>query len=114
MNKVLPEFLLWWINQRSSQAYLATRSMGTMIKMISKQGLEDLEVRLPSLEQQAKIAEFFSLSMQEQRLLEELKHLKASYTQRILMRLVLESCETASHKTPGLDCSGSNSTNCKD
>ena len=29
-----------------------------MVKMVSKQGLEDLEINLPSLEQQAKIADF--------------------------------------------------------
>lgn len=86
--KVVPEFLLWWINQPSSQSYLASRVKGTMVKMVSKQGLEDLEVNLPSLERQKKIADFFSLSMREQQLLEEIKNRKAIYAQGILMQMV--------------------------
>jgi restriction endonuclease S subunit len=103
VKKVVPEFLLWWINQPSSQIYLASRSKGTMVKMVSKQGLEDLEVNLPSLEQQKKVAEFFSLSMREQQLLEEIKNRKAIYTQGILMQMASESRPTASNKKPGFD-----------
>lgn len=98
IKKVMPEFLLWWINQPSSQSYLASRSIGTVVKMISKQGLEDLEVNLPSLKRQRKIAEFFSLSMREQQLLEDIKNRKSIYAQGILMRLASESRGTASNK----------------
>ena len=101
--KVVPEFLLWWINQPSSQAYLSSRSKGTMVKMVSKQGIEDLEVSLPPLEQQYKIVEFFSLSMKEQRLLEKIKNCKALYAQGILMQMASESRLTASNKKPGFD-----------
>tara|TARA_Y100000590_G_scaffold16019_1_gene19379 strand:+ start:1212 stop:1733 length:522 start_codon:yes stop_codon:yes gene_type:complete len=107
IKKVVPEFLLWWINQPSSQSYLASRSKGTMVKMVSKQGLEDLEVNLPSLEQQKKVAEFFSLSMREQQLLEEIKNRKAIYTQGILMQMASESRPTASNKKPGFDAATS-------
>ncbi len=101
--KIVPEFLLWWINQPSSQAYLSSRSKGTMVKMVSKQGLEDLEVNLPSLEQQNKIAQFFRLSMREQNILEEIKNRKATCTQGILMQMVSESRLTTSNKKPGFD-----------
>ena len=87
IKKVVSEFLLWWINQPSSQSYLASRSKGTMVKMVSKQGLENLEINLPSLERQAKIAEFFSLSVREQQLLEAIKNHKAIYAQGILMQM---------------------------
>jgi len=107
IKKVVPEFLLWWINQPSSQSYLASRSKGTMVKMVSKQGLEDLEVNLPSLEQQKKVAEFFSLSMREQQLLEEIKNRKAIYAQGILMQMASESRQTASNKKPDFDAATS-------
>lgn len=96
--KVVPKFLLWWINQRSSQAYFSSRSKGTMVKMVNKQCLEDLEVNLPSLEEQSKIADFFSLSMREQHLLEEIKNRKAIYAQGILIQMVSEARLTASQK----------------
>ena len=84
VKKVVPEFLLWWINQSSSQAYLVSRS----VAMVSKQDLEDLDVNLPSLEKQKKVAEFFSLSVREQRLLEEIKNCKAIHTQGILINII--------------------------
>lgn len=87
IKRVMPEFLLWWINQPSSQSYLASRSKGTMVKMVSKQGLEDLDVNLPSLEQQAKVVDFFRLAVQEGALLEKITACKAYYNQAILMQL---------------------------
>ena len=89
--KVASKYLLWWINQPSSQNYLASQSRGTMVKMVSKQDLEDLEVNLPPLDQQYKIAEFFSLSIKEQYLLEEIKNCKALYTQGILIQMASRS-----------------------
>ena len=96
--KVLPEFLFWWINQPSSQAYFSSRSEGSMLKMISKKVLANLEVSLPSLEQQRKIADFFNLSMEEQRLLEKIKKNKAIFVQAILMQIASQSRLTASNK----------------
>ena len=107
--RIIPEFLLWWINQASSQAYLASTSKGTMLKMVSKQDLEDLEINLPSLEQQTKITDFFSLSMKEQQLLEEIKKCKATYTQGILMQAASESRLIASNKKLGFDPSQTHS-----
>ncbi len=103
LENVVPEFLLWWINQSSSQSYLASRSKGTMLKMVSIDSLEALEVTLPSLKQQKKVAEFFSLSMREQQLLEEIKNRRTIYTQGILMQMASESRPMASNKIPGFD-----------
>ena len=89
--KVIPEYLLWWINQPASQIFLNSRSKGSVVKMISKQGLEDLEVILPSLEQQKKIVEFYNLSKQEQRILDTIKQHKIMQTQGILMHMASES-----------------------
>lgn len=96
--KVLPEFLLWWINQPSSQSYLASRSEGTMVKMVSIQGLEDLEVSLPALAQQRKIVDVFELFKQEQRLLDEIKERKEKLIQGVLMQMASESREAVSNK----------------
>ena len=105
--KVMPEFLLWWINQPSAQHYFSSQSAGTIVKMVSKQALDNLEVRLPPMQRQHKIAEFFNLSLQEQRLLEEIKKRKALYTQGILMQMVSESRLTASHTKTGFGATAS-------
>lgn len=96
--KVLPEFLLWWINQPLSQYYLMSRSEGSAVKMVGKSSLENMKVSLPPMEEQIKIAKFFYLSQQEQKLLEELKYRKAILTQGILMLKASESRLTESKK----------------
>ena len=105
--KVIPEFLLWWINQPSSQSYLNSQAKGSLVKMISKQCLENLDVHLPSLERQREIAAFFSLSMREQHLLEAIRKCRMRYTQGILMHMASESRLTASNRNSGIDASAS-------
>ena len=89
-DKVVPEFLHWWINQPFSQGHFHSRSMGTMLKMVRMRDLEELEVTYPSLEQQQKIIEFLSLSMEEQRILEEIKYRKSKIARGIVMKMVSE------------------------
>ena len=88
--RIQPEFLLWWLNQASAQAYFASRARGTMVQMISKQVLEELAVPLPALKQQARIANLFRLATREQQILENIKQSRALYTQGILMEMTSE------------------------
>ena len=75
--------------------------------MVSKQSLEDIEVSLPPLERQHEIAEFFRLSLKEQRRLEEIKNRKALCAQGILMQMASEPRLTASNKKLRLDAATS-------
>ena len=93
--KVLPEYLLWWINQPSSQRYFLSSARGTMIQMISKQILGNLKVSVPPLEKQAKIAEIASLASREQVILEEIRRSRQQYIDQVLLQTVSES-----HSTP--------------
>ena len=86
-DKVTSDYLLWWINQPSSQAYLSSRSKGTTVKMISKQAIEDLEIKLPTLEQQRTIGDYFNFSNKEQVILEKIKNQRALYAQALMMSL---------------------------
>lgn len=87
LERVVPEFLCWWINQSASQAYFASRSEGTSLKMLSKPSLENLNVILPPVQQQKQIADFFRLAMREQELLSNIQNRKAAYTHGILMQI---------------------------
>jgi len=84
--KILPEYLNWYIGQRDAQAYLASRTKGTVQKMIGKQTIGDLEVSLPSLEKQKTIVELVSLSARERGLLHALAEKQKGYVSTILMR----------------------------
>jgi excinuclease UvrABC nuclease subunit len=86
-DKVLPEYLNWYISQRDAQIFLTSRAKGTVQKMISKQAIEDLEVALPSLEKQKNIVELATLSAREQTLLHTLADKREQYISTILMQL---------------------------
>ncbi len=85
-DKVLPEYLNWYISQRDAQIFLTSRAEGTVQKMISKQTVEELEVVLPSLEKQQSIVELATLIAREQTLLHRLGYKREQYIGAVLMR----------------------------
>ena len=89
--QVLPEYLCWFINQPSSQAFLHSRATGTAMVMIGKSVLNALEITLPDLDTQKQIAAFAALSEQEQRLMKDLAKAKKRVTEGVLMRLAKQS-----------------------
>ena len=86
LDKVLPEYMNWYISQRDAQVFLTSRAKGTVQKMISKQTLEDLEIALPSLEKQKNIVELASLSAREHTLLQNLADKREQYLSTKLMQ----------------------------
>jgi len=84
---ILPEYLNWFISQTSAQSFLASRVIGTAQKMISKEALENLEVIVPSLEQQQTIMEIAALADREQVILSNLADKRKLYLSNILLRL---------------------------
>lgn len=86
LDKVLPEYLNWYISQREAQAFLASRARGTVQKMISKETIENLEVALPSLEAQKTIVDLAVLSAREQALLHALADKREQFMSALLMQ----------------------------
>lgn len=86
-DRVLPEYLNWYISQRDAQIYLASRTRGTLQKMISKESIEELEVALPDLKTQKDIMELASLAARELVLLRILSEKRERYISKILMQL---------------------------
>ncbi len=85
-DKVLPEYLNWYISQRDAQIFLTSRAKGTVQKMISKQAIEDLDIVLPSLEKQKSIVALALLSAREQTLLRTLADKREQYISTVLMQ----------------------------
>jgi len=85
-DKILPEYLNWYISQRDAQIFLTSRAKGTVQKMISKQAIEDMEVALPTLERQKAIVEVATLSAREQTLLHTLADKREQYISTALMQ----------------------------
>lgn len=98
IKKVIPQFLFWWINQSASQSYFASLAEGSTLKMIHKRVLEDLEVKLPPLEQQKKIVQLLRYSMREQQILEEIKDLKIVYLEQLVLQILSKFPPKSTHK----------------
>lgn len=90
---VLPSYLTWYINQPAAQAYLTSRAKGTSVQMISKRAVEEMEMPLPSLEEQRKIMELAGLAAREQRLLRQLAEKRKQYMETILLQLAMGHTE---------------------
>lgn len=71
--KVLQEYLFWYLNQAPVEHYLSRHSgRGVHMPVVRRAVLENLDVPVPSLEAQKKIAELDALMRQEQQLLDTL------------------------------------------
>ena len=86
--RCLPEYLLWFLNNRDSQSFFDKRRCGTSTQILKKEVLANLEIILPSLEEQNKVVSVNNFIEQEIKLLDQLKdkkrHLAYCLSQEIL------------------------------
>ena len=83
-DKVLPEYLNWYISQRSAQKFLTSRAIGTSQVMISKDAVGEMDVEIPSLDRQKKIVELAWLMNRERDLVHKLVEKREQYISSIL------------------------------
>ncbi|MCF6331550.1 MAG: restriction endonuclease subunit S [Sulfurimonas sp.] len=86
--KVDSKFLTYYLNSTTAKRALNSSITGTAINMIKTKELEDLEIKLPSLEEQKKIVEFLDLASKEIDLLEELKNKKEKYYRDVFNKII--------------------------
>lgn len=60
--EVLPEYLYWFLNQQDTRKYIRSVAAGSSILNVKKSDLQEIQVPLPSLEMQKKIADLAALS----------------------------------------------------
>lgn len=88
---ILPEYIFWYLNQKTAQTFLKKRMKGTSQKMINKQSLEELEIEIPDVKKQQQIVEIAQLAEKEQKLLENLRNKKYELISTILLNQVKEN-----------------------
>lgn len=76
VDEALPDYLAWWINRGEVQEKLANEARGSYIPTVSKETFARLELPLPSLETQKRVAEVQSLRRQERKLVGHLEFLR--------------------------------------
>jgi restriction endonuclease S subunit len=68
--RLLPEYLAWYLNQLPAQRYLEEHSSGTNVSLINMEAFGKLPVRAPKLDIQQKIVRISELSVRERELAE--------------------------------------------
>lgn len=87
-NKVLPQFLAWFLNNPTTQTLLKGQAIGTSIPSISKQVLENLEITIPSIETQKAILQITKLRNREKSLKQKIETLREKQIQQQIINAI--------------------------
>lgn len=89
--KVLPAYLLWFLNSGYAQAQLASFAAGTSVQMISAESLRLLPIPLPPTAAQERIAEVAALIQREEDLMVALTRHRKQLATHILLDYTLKA-----------------------
>lgn len=92
-DKVLPEYLSWYLNLKTTQEHIKVLSTGTFIPSINKEHLDNFEIPVPSLEIQKKIIAISTLRKKEKNLIKEINFKKDILIESILSKKISNSNE---------------------
>jgi restriction endonuclease S subunit len=88
-DKVLPEYLAWYINQAPAQEFIHNIARrGSHMPLVSKSAFAGLQIELPDLRTQSAIVELSKLFGKEQELLEELQDKRAQMIKAICLKAI--------------------------
>ncbi len=89
--KVLPEYLQWFLNLPQSEAYFRSNASGTSMFSLPMSVLKNLEIAVPPLEVQERIVHLVSDREQEKATLTVLEEKKDSYLQQVMLHEVYKN-----------------------
>ena len=81
---LLPEFLFWFLNTQKVKHTIYENATSNMLGAVNAKFLSNLEVDLPPMEMQKKIAQLNLLARQESQLLKKLANAKETYYAGVL------------------------------
>lgn len=70
--EVLPEYLMMYLNSEYTQSYCKKHAQGTVLPIMRLGDLENLEVVLPSIEEQRKLGSLYRLMIKERMTMEQM------------------------------------------
>src|SRR5262245_14338321 len=86
--RMLPEFLAWYINQRPAQRYIEEHSTGTSASLINLDAMKGLPVEAPPVETQARITKIHKLSLREKELMEAIQNKRRALIEMSLLKTI--------------------------
>ena len=89
-DRIMPEYLCWFINQPPAQSFLRSKSTGATMVMVGKSILDTLDIPIPNLANQKKIIELVILAHREREIMEGMSTMKKIKLNRDLMAMTTE------------------------
>ncbi|KQC11596.1 MAG: hypothetical protein APR63_12360 [Desulfuromonas sp. SDB] len=89
-DSVLPEYLLWYLQQDFTQDYFMKKAGRRLIRLINKKVLGELEVKIPSIAHQEQIVQLNDLFRKEKKLTLKLLKKKEQMIYGIFLKLLGE------------------------
>jgi len=83
-----PYYLAWYLNQSNTQVYLHSSQEGSTVSSIKKQALEDLEIKVPTLNEQQKIASVYHLHLKEMELMDQIREKRNELINAVLIEKI--------------------------
>ena len=87
-DKVLPEYLTWYLNSALSQNYLKSQAVGSSIVSISKSVIDELELSIPDLDTQKAILIITHLRNAERKLQQQIELLREKQIQQQIINVL--------------------------
>jgi restriction endonuclease S subunit len=81
-DKILPEYLTWYLNRATSQHYLKSQAVGSSMVSISKSVLDELDLSIPNLNTQKSILKITHLRNSEKKLQQQMELLREKQIQQ--------------------------------
>ena len=85
-DKLLPEFLTWYLNQPDTISSLKGEAKGTAIPSISKTSLEDIEIPVIPVEKQQLILKIDKFRKKQKKITQEIMSLKDELIQQQILK----------------------------
>jgi len=86
--KLLPEYLMWFLNNKETQAIFEKMKSGTSTQNIKKEILEDLIIKLPSKQKQNIIVKYNNLCRKEYIITEEIINKKKALNEQLMLNYI--------------------------
>jgi restriction endonuclease S subunit len=99
-DRVLPEYLAWFLRTEEAARYFEGRRKGTYVQIIQRSDLAEMEMPVPPLAVQRKIVDVASLALAERAMMERLARLKSKLLNGQLMAAAMECGAESPHSTP--------------
>ena len=87
-DKILPDYLTWYLNQPASQNYLKNQAVGSSIVSISKSVLDELDLSIPNLNTQKTILRIIQLRNSEKKLRHQIEILRDKQIQQQIINAI--------------------------